>query len=204
MPLTTCPKKLASDMAKNCVNPIELGKEKLGYLFNRDEIDIEATLATKIAGSNNLYASLVRKTGAKGYAMTNVVNEVVTKVDGTHVNKFQHVISAVLLDDGDVPGAIIESLSNKDGAGFIAVTENIFKDFGRTLSGGSSAFQIDGLETPLRSDGQEIKNDKASADTSGGWNFALACTDNKPRTGWFSTSYTATKALFDALGTAAV
>jgi hypothetical protein len=204
MPITTCEKKVAAELTANCINPIVEGKEKHGYLHNRSDIDIEATLATKIAGSNNLYASLVRKVGTKGYLMTNVLDEDVEKVDGANVNRWKHVITGTLLDDGDVPGSIIEALGRKDGAGFITVTENIYKDFGRSLSPGSSAFQIDGLETPLRSTGQSIKNTKSSADTAGGWSFGLQCEDNHPRTGWYSTSYTATKALFDALGTAAV
>jgi len=204
MPVTSCNKKLAADLAANCTNPVVEGKELNGYLLNRSDVDIEATIATKIAGSNNLYASVIRKAGAKGYQMTNVKDEDVEKVDGANVNRWKHVLSFVLLDDGDVPGSVIESLGRKDGDGFVAVTENIYKDFGRTLSPGSSAFQIDGLETPLRSTGQSIKNTKSSTDTAGGWSAGLQCEDNHPRTGWYSTSYTATKALFDALGTAAV
>lgn len=204
MALNSCEKKLAADLTANCTNMIVEGKEKNGFLFNRDEIDIAATLASKVAGSNNLYASLVRKVGAKGYLMTNVLDEDVEKVDGTNVNRWKHVLTFTLLDDGDVPGATVEALGRKDGAGFIAVTESIYKDHGRAINPGSSAFQIDGLEVPLRSTGQPLKNTKSSADTVGGWSCGLQCEDNHPRTGWYSTSYSATKALFDALGTAAV
>lgn len=204
MPLNSCEKKLAVDLSANCTNPVIEGKELNGFLFNRGDIDIPATLATKIVGSNNLYASLVRVTGAKGYLMTNVKDEDVEKTDGANVNRWKHVLTFTLMDDGDVPGATIEALGRKDGAGFISVTEGIYKDFGRTLSPGSSAFQIDGLETPLRSTGQSIKNTKSSTDTAGGWSVGLQCEDNHPRTGWYAVSYTATKALFDALGTAAV
>lgn len=203
MALNSCEQKLAADLTANCINVVVEGKEKNGFLFNRDEIDIAATLATKVAGSHNLYASLVRKVGAKGYLMTNVLDEDVEKVDGTNVNRWKHVLTFTLLDDGDVPGATIEALGRKDGAGFIAVTESIYKDYGRATNPGSSAFQIDGLEVPLRSTGQPLKNTKSSADTVGGWSCGLQCEDNHPRTGWYSTSYAATKALFDALGTAA-
>ena len=108
-----------------------------------------------------------------------------------------------LLDDGDVPGSMIDALTSKDGE-FVMVVEHRFKDVGRTLSPGSSAFQIIGLDVPLTSTGQAIANDKNSADADGGWSFALATTEPKARAYWYSTSYTATKALFNALGTAAV
>ena len=204
MALDSCNNKLAADVARNCTNPVVEGKEMKGYILNRADIDIEATLASKVAGSNNLYASLVRKQGAKGYSMTNVKNEKAEKVDGANVNRWKHAVTFVLMDDGDIAGSIIEALGQKGGDGFVVVTENIYKDFGRTLSPGSSAFQIDGLEVPMRSTGQPIENDKSSADTAGGWSCGLQCEDNHPRTGWYSASYTATKALFDALGTAAV
>ena len=58
MVLNLCEKKLAADLTANCVNVVVEGKEKNGFLFNRDEIDIAATLATKVTGSNNLYASV--------------------------------------------------------------------------------------------------------------------------------------------------
>ena len=203
MSLTSCDKVLAADVAQDCSSKIIEGKERRGFLFNRADIDIAATIASKVAGSNNLYASLVVKSTKKGYLMTKVMDEDVEKVDGKSTNRWKHVLTFNLLDDGDVPGATIESLGSQENDGFIAVTENIFKDLGRTTNPGSSAFQIDGLEVPLRSTGQPIKNTKSSADTAGGWSCGLQCEDNHPRTGWYSTSYTATKALFDALGTPA-
>ena len=202
MALGTCAGAVASDLLRNCTDPVVGGVEKIGWLLNKADVDIAATKASKVAGSNNLYASLVRLQGKKGYKIENISNEATTKVDGTYVNTFQHVISGALLDDGDVPGAVIEALCG-DGE-FVAVIEYRYKDLGRTLSPGSSAFHIIGLDSPLTSKGQEVKNDKSSADTSGGWHFALSCTDNRARTGWYSNSYTATKALFDALGVAAV
>jgi len=204
MPLTSCGKTVAVDLAANCLNPIIEGKEMIGWIFNRNDIDIAATIASKVSGSNNLYASLVRKIGTKGYAITNVKDEDVEKVDGANVNRWKHVVTGVLLDDGDSVGAIMEALGSKLNPGFIIVTENIHKDISRAALAGGSAFQIDGLETPMRSTGQAIKNTKSSAETAGGWSFGLQCEDNKPRTGWLATTYTATKALFDALGTAAV
>ena len=203
MALTNCAATLAADLQKNCTDPVVGGIEKIGYIINRDDIDIAATKASKVAGSQNLYASLVRVIGKKGYGCTNLSNLTSTKVDGTYTNKIQHVISGALLDDGDVPGSMIDALTSKDGE-FVMVVEHRFKDVGRTLSPGSSAFQIIGLDVPLTSTGQAIANDKNSADTDGGWAFALATTEPKARAYWYSTSYTATKALFDALGTAAV
>lgn len=203
MALGTCGSTLANDLLKNCSDVVVGGLEKEAYLINRKDIDIEATKATLVAGSNNIYAGLVLKVGKKGYKCSNITNEATTKVDGTFNNKFQHVISGVLLDDGDEAGAIIEALSSKDGE-FVAVVEYKYKDLNRSLSPGSSAFHIIGLDVPLTSDSQTIVNDKASADTDGGWSFALSCTDNHARTLWYAVSYTATKALFDALGTEVV
>ena len=203
MALNACASTLANDLVKNCADPVIGGLEKVAYILNRADIDIAATKASLVTGSNNVYASLVRLTGKKGYKATNITNETTTKVDGTYVNKFQHVIKGALLDDGDIPGSVIEAISSGDGE-FVAVVEYRFKDFSRTTSPGSSAFNIIGLDVPLTSKGQEIKNDKSSADTDGGWDFSLTCSDSHARTLWYSTSYTATKALFDALGTAAV
>lgn len=203
MALGTCSSTVANDLLKNCADVVVGGLEKVAYLINHEDIDIEATKATLLAGSNNIYAGLVLKEGKKGYKCSNITNEATTKVDGTFNNKFQHVITGALLDDGDVAGAIIEALSSNSGA-FVAVVEYKYKDLNREVSPGSSAFHIIGLDAPLTSNGQTIANDKASADTDGGWSFALACTDGHARTLWYATTYTATKALFDALGTPVV
>ena len=203
MALTNCAATLAADLQKNCADPIVGGIEKIGYLLNRNDVDIAATKASKVVGSQNLYASLVRITGKKGYGCTNLSNLKSSKVDGTYTNKIQHVITGALLDDGDIPGSIIDALTSTEGE-FVMVIEHRFKDLARTLNPGSSAFQIIGLDVPLTSKGQAVENDKASADTDGGWAFNLATTEPKARAYWYSTSYTATKALFDALGTAAV
>ena len=200
MALGTCNTTLAADLLKNCSDVVIGGLEKTAYLINREDIDIEATKATLVEGSNNIYSGLVLKVGKKGYKCSNITNEVTTKVDGTFNNKFQHTISGALLDDGDVVGSIIEALSSNSGE-FVAVVEYKYKDLNRSVSPGSSAFHIIGLDVPLTSEGQEIVNDKSSADTDGGWAFALSCTDGHARMLWFSTSYTATKGLFDALGT---
>ena len=200
MALGTCNSTVANDLLKNCSDVVIGGLEKVAYLINREDIDIAATKATLLTGSNNIYEGLILKVGKKGYQCSNITNEATTKVDGTFNNKFQHTISGALLDDGDVVGSIIEALSSKSGE-FVAVVEYKYKDLNRDVSPGSSAFHIIGLDVPLTSNGQEIANDKASADTDGGWSFALACTDGHARTLWFATTYTATKALFDALGT---
>ena len=196
-------KNLAVDLAKNCTDAVVEGVEKISYILNRADIDIEATKASFVTGSKGLYASLVRNEGAKAYKVDNTANLVSTKVDGTYANRVQHVVSGVLLDDGDVPGSVIDALASKDGE-FVMVVEHKFKDLNRATNPGSSAFQIIGLDSPLSSTGQEIKNDKASADTLGGWAFALASTEPNARNYWFAASYSATKALFDALGTPAV
>lgn len=203
MALGTCSSTVANDLLKNCSDVVVGGLEKEAYLINREDIDIAATKATLVVGSNNIYSGLVLKVGKKGYKCSNITNEKTTKVDGTFNNKFQHVITGVLLDDGDVAGATIEALSSKNGE-FVAVVEYKYKDLNRILSPGSSAFHIIGLDVPLTSNGQTIDNDKSSADTDGGWSFALSCTDNHARTLWYSANYTATKALFDALGTVVV
>jgi len=200
MALTNCNTTLASDLLKNCSDVVVGGLEKIAYLINREDVDIEATKATLVSGSNNIYSGLILKTGKKGYKCSNITNEVTTKVDGTFNNKFQHTISGALLDDGDVAGGIIEALSSNSGE-FVAVVEYKYKDLNRSVSPGSSAFHIIGLDVPLTSEGQEIVNDKSSEDTDGGWSFALSCTDGHARTLWFAETYTATKALFDALGT---
>lgn len=200
MALKTCSSTVANDLLKNCADVVVGGLEKVAWLINREDIDIAATKATLLAGSNNIYSGLVLKTGKKGYKCSNITNEVTTKVDGTFNNKFQHVITGALLDDGDVAGAIIEALSSNSGE-FVAVVEYKYKDLNRAAAPGSSAFHIIGLDVPLTSEGQEIVNDKSSADTDGGWSFALSCTDGHARTLWFAENYTATKALFDALGT---
>jgi len=202
MAKTTCNTKLAADLTKNCADLVVGGIEKTGYILNRLDIDIEATKASFITGSNGLYESLVVKTGKKGYKSTNLNNMVSTKVDGLYVNKFQHVLTGALLDDGDVPASIIDALSSKEGE-FVAVIVNRFVDLNRTTNSGSSAFQIIGLDTPLTSANQEIKNDKASADTDGGWAFALGTSEPSSRNYWYAETYTATRALFDALGTVA-
>lgn len=201
MPITNCVPKLAVDLKKNCIDPVVAGVED-GFLFDRDDIDIEATKATKITGTN-LYASLVRKTGKKGYYMENILPPKTTKEDGTYENRMLKVLSGALLDDGDVPATIIDALTSKQGK-FIAVVRNTFVDHGRTVNPGSSAFEIIGLDIPLTCAGQATENDKASEATNGGWAFALGAKEPKARNYWYSTSYDATLALFDALGTAAV
>ena len=195
-----CPTSLAGNLTKNCTDGLVMGVEKIGKLINWDDVDIEATKASFVTDSKNTYASLVIKKGKKAYRMGNISNLTTTKVDGAYSSKFQHVISGAILDDGDDVGAIVEALGSNEGK-FIAVVEHKFKDFGRSSRPGSSSFQIIGLDVPLTSNGQTIANDKNSADTDGGWAFALACSDNAARTLWYSTSYAATKALFDALET---
>lgn len=192
---------LATDLVKNCTDPVLAGIEKISRIMNRADVDIQATKATKVSGSNNLYESLVIKPTKRGYKVTNTINSVTTKVDGTYDNVFQKVVTGVLLDDGDVPSAMIEALGSKDGE-FIMVIEHKFKDFGRSANPGSSAFEIIGIENPLTSNGQAIVNDK-SADTRGGWAFGLACEEIKPRYYWMDSTYPATKLLFDALETPA-
>ena len=201
MALTNCDAKLASDLKKNCLDPVVAGVED-GFLFDRDDIDIEATKASKIAGTN-LYASLVRKTGKKGYYMENIMPPKSTKEDGTYENRMLKVLSGALLDDGDVPATIIDALTSKHGK-FIAVVRNTFVDHARATNPGSSAFEIIGLDVPLTCAGQATENDKASEATNGGWTFALGTKEPKARNYWYSTSYDATRALYDALGTAAV
>jgi len=201
MSLTTCGEQLAANLVKNCADPVIGGIEKIGFIINRSDIDIAATKASKVVGSKNLYASLVLLTGKKGYQCSSLSNLKSTKVDGTYTNKIQQVITGALLDDGDVPGSVIDSLISAEGE-FVMVVEHKFKDLSRASSPGSSAFQIIGLDVPLTSKGQAVENDKASADTDGGWSFNLATSEPKARAYWYATNYTATKALFDALGTA--
>ena len=203
MALGSCPVKLASDLAKNCIDSVVGGLEKDFYLANADDVDIAATKASKVAGSKNLYASLVMKDGTKAYLCDNLNNVVATKVDGLYASKIQKVITGALMDDGDVPGSIIDALSSNEGR-FIAVVRHIYKDLGRTLSPGSSAFEIIGLDVPLTSKGQAIANDKNSADTDGGWAFALGTSEPRARAYWYATNYTATLALYNALGTVVV
>lgn len=203
MALGTCPVKLANDLAKNCTNPVVGGLEKDFFLLNYDDINIESTKASKVALSKNLYASLVVNVGAKGYLCDNLNNVVATKVDGLYTSKMQKVITGALLDDGDIPGSIIDALSSNEGR-FVAVVRHIYKDLGRAAFPGSSAFEIIGLDVPLTSKGQAIVNDANSADTDGGWAFALGTSEPKARAYWYSTSYTATKALYDALGTVVI
>lgn len=199
MALTTCNVKLAADAQKNCDDPVVGGMEKPFIIFNREDVDIKATKASKVALSQNLYKTLVVKTGKRGYWATNLDSLKTTKVDGKYTNRMQKVLTGALLDDGDIPASVIDSLASKDGK-FLAVVEHIYKDFGRTLFPGSSAFEIIGLDVPLTSDGQAIENDSASADTDGGWAFALSTTEPKSRAYLYDTNYATTKTQFDALG----
>ena len=203
MALGTCAVKLAAAATRNCSDPVTVDTVKQGYILNVEDVDIEATKASYISGSNNIYSTLAVKVGKKGYAASHLLPPKTTKNDGTYINTYTKVVMGTLLDDGDVPASVIEALGSKDGR-FIVVYEHDYKDLSRTLSPGSSAFEIFGLETPMNATGQAIERDKASADTHGGWTFGLQCIEQKPEYLWYDGTYGATKTSFDALGTAAV
>jgi hypothetical protein len=104
-------------------------------------------------------------------------------------------LSGVLLDDGAAAALFIDQLASKEFEG-VAVIEHKFKDFSRSALAGSSAFEIIGLEVPLTSVGQEIKNDPADANSEGGWMFALGTLEPHARNYWYQTDYATTKNLF--------
>ena len=193
--------ELATDLVKNCNNPIVENVEKLSYLINRRDIDLSATIATKVSGMTNTYAGIVFNVAdpvKRAFKCSNTINLVTTAAGGTYATRYQQVVSAVLLDDGSDVTAVIEALGSKEGE-FVQVIEHKFKDFGRATHAGASAFQIIGIEVPLTSNGQEIKNDKADANSSGGWMFTLATLEPHARNYWYQTDYATTKALFLAL-----
>ena len=201
MALAYCGADLAADLVKNCTNPIVEGAEKLFYIMNRRDLNISATLASKVVGMTNTYAGIVFNVAdpvKKAFKCSNLINLVTTMAGGTYATRYQQVVSGVLLDDGSDVSAIIEALGSKEGE-FVAVIEHKFKDFGRATHAGASAFQIIGLEVPLTSNGQEIKNDKADVNSAGGWMFALSALEPHARNYWFATSYAATQILFLSL-----
>lgn len=201
MPLAYCGGNLTAGAAKNCTDPIVGGVEKLFYIMNRRDLDIQAIKASLLAGKTNIFEDIVFNVADPvkvGFKCTNLINQVTTLAGGTYASRYNKVISGVLLDDGAEAALFADQLGSREFEG-VAVIEHKFKDYGRTLLGASSSFEIIGLDVPLTSIGQEIKNDKADANSEGGWMFALGTLEPKSRNYWYQTDYATTKALFLAL-----
>jgi hypothetical protein len=198
MPLAYCGGNLTAGAGKNCDDPIVGGVEKLFYIMNRRDLDIQAIKASLVTGKTNIYEDIVFNVANPvkvAYKCTNLVNAPANLAGGTYASRFNKVLSGVLLDDGAAAALFIDQLASKDFEG-VAVIEHKFKDFTRATLAGSSSFEIIGLEVPLTSVGQEIKNDPADANSEGGWMFALGTLEPHSRNYWYQTDYATTKNLF--------
>jgi hypothetical protein len=198
MPLAYCGGNLTASAGKNCDDPIVGGVEKLFYIMNRRDLDIQAIKASLVTGQTNVYENIVFNVADPvkvAYKCDNLINVPATLAGGTYASRFNKVLSGVLLDDGVLASKFIQEIASKDFEG-VAIIEHKFKDFSRDALAGSSSFEIIGLEVPLTSVGQEIKNDPADANSEGGWMFALGTLEPHARNYWYQTNYATTKNLF--------
>lgn len=198
-----CDNLIKKDIVPSCDDPIVPGIEQEGVIANRADVDFSAT--TFNATRKNVIETLAMKDGKKAYKVvvyggTPFTGTNTALATGTYRNTFTNTVNMVVLaNDPDVCGDIIDGLANGE---FVVVLENKSKGLQKEDTPGDSAFQVYGYYQGLKA--AEIRSDKYSEDTDGGWSISL--TETKvPKSALFlyKTSYDTTKAAVNAL-TAAV
>lgn len=193
-----CEKLISQNIDVNCDSPMIKGLEGNAVLINRADIKFDTVVFNTTR--KNVIESLPLMAGKKGYSCyvpgaTPFSGLATSLKTGTYINTWDNNAPIVILDNGpDVCDKVIDGLANGQ---FVLIVENKHK------GSGDAAFQVYGFYQGLRATAGE--NDKYSEDLNGGWSVTLTET-GAPKSGLFlySTSYTATKALFDGLTSPAV
>lgn len=195
---TTCDTLLSSDIIQNCTEPMVKGVEMTGVIINRADIDFSAI--TYDTDDTHIIKALPLKTGKKGYKVVqpskNPFNDTQSSMEeGTYANTFSHELHLVILDSGYNVAQAVEDLANGE---YVVVLENKHKNSKDATKPGNSAFQIYGLEQGMTA--SEMTSEKYSEDTNGGWAVTMTETGSPYAAQYlWTTSYAASKALFDSL-----
>ena len=185
-----CDKLLALGISPDCDNPHIGGMEADGVIFNRADVDFDASTREK-----NIITNLALKSGKKGFEIFQIGNNPFTGsnsafVAGTYINKFTHQVNFLIYDhSAECCEKIIDQLANGE---FVVVLKN--KHVG---ADSKSKYQVYGYEAGLKM--TEGSHDQYSEDTNGGW--AVALQETAPTSGIFmyTTSLTATDSAYQSL-----
>jgi hypothetical protein len=178
-----------SNLLIDCVNPLIGGVKDLLYIFNYDD------LADYNVDANGFVTSISLLAGKNGYIYEGQKSSIDIKANlqsAKYSVGFNHEITfRVFSNDANTKKQLTSLARGK----FIAIVENNYRG-----AGDASSFEIYGLNSGLRVASKE--SNKSDADTQGTWVLNIASAEIKepflPRF-VFSTSYSVTKTLIEAL-----
>lgn len=190
MALSLCEALISSDIQESCTAPMVKGYEKVGYIFNKQDVDT-------ITRTGNIISALTLLSGQKAYYIYNAGN---TPFNGSTTtlnvadirNTFDKTAQFLVLDDGPkITENIIDDLAN---GSFVVVLEQSFTND----ANGNNKFEIIGIECGAKA--TAIEKDRNSDDTRGGYLVTLTETQ-APTSGvfFFRTDIATSRAALDAL-----
>lgn len=183
--------KIAGNILKSCVKPLQGGTKDRAIVINFDDI------ASVVYNSTNpaTIEDIVMVTGKVAYQIDGKNNSIAPKsmmVKQGFENMFDH---SVQMKGFDIAPEIKEQLNSMKDGRFVIVVENYFKG-----TAGNSAFEVYGISTGLEL--TALERDPNNADTQGAFDFTFSTLLNKePKlpNNLFITSYASTKTIVDGL-----
>lgn len=183
--------EISANMEKSCTNPLQAGTRDRAIVLNF------ADIVSISYNSTNLQTveDIVLATGATGFYIdgkNNSIRPMAALVPGTFDNMFDHTVQMIGFD---ISPAAKEQFNSMKNGRFVVITENYYRG-----TSGNSAFEVYGLTTGLEL--TALTKDPNSQDTQGAFDFTLSTKTNKEPNlpnSFFVTSYSATKAIVDAL-----
>lgn len=163
MALTLCEALIAADIQESCTAPMVKGYEKVGYIFNKQDVDT-------FTRTGNVVSDISLLSGMKAYYLYNAGN---TPFNGSTTtlnvadirNTFDKTAQFLVLNDGPKTSEeIIDGLAN---GSFVVVLEQSFTND----QNGNNKFEIIGLECGAKA--TAIEKDRNSEDTRGAYLVTL-------------------------------
>ena len=182
--------KLASDILKNCDNPVQAGTRDRGIILNFDDI-----LSVTYAADGETIEDIVLNSGAIGYQIdgqNNSISPISRMVEQGFNNMWDHEVTMKGFDVSPTTKNQVNAM--KDGR-FVIVCENYFRG-----ANGNAAFEVYGITTGLEA--MEIERDPNSEETQGAFHFMFGTKKNKePKTAatLFIADYATSKGVVDGL-----
>lgn len=175
--MNLCTSNIDTCISVNCDNPIYKGVDAIGWIFNRSEVDVDATLASgNLSDGGSVVKSIVMKTHTVGtesvsytgftvqqFGKTPFTGTTTEMAESTVFNKFNHTVAFVVSDNSPAASQILKNLAR---GRFIFILNN---DYNGSDTRGK--YQVFGLRKGLTA--SAIACEKYNDETDGGWSVSL-------------------------------
>ena len=186
-----CSAALAANITGDCSNPRIAGYEQIGVIFNKDDIDL--TALTINSSNSRIIEAIAAKSGKSPFVVYNNKNNPLP-FNGTQTeynsdnDKYDKTVQFYFEGiGGENSEDVVEPLK---GGEYLVILQ-------RKDHRGDGSFQVFGYQSGLKATAQ------VQDEETGYWLMTLTCSEPSAECSFFKTDYATTKALFDALVTAA-